>query len=65
MVRWSVQHGFIPLPKSVSKQRIEADRDIGGFEIDQADMNEMDEYLVTDRVRLPWQVSMLLYTLTL
>lgn len=51
MVRWSVQHDFIPLPKSVSKERIEANAAIGGFEIDFQDMKAMDgldEYLVTD-----------------
>lgn len=51
MVRWSLQHGFIPLPKSVRKERIEANATIDTFEIDQADMRAMDgldEYLVTD-----------------
>lgn len=51
LVRWSVQHGFVPLPKSVKKQRIEENGDIGGFEIDKGDMKTMDgldEYLVTD-----------------
>ena len=51
MVRWSLQHNFVPLPKSVTKARIEANGDIGGFEIDAADMknmNGLDEYLVTD-----------------
>ena len=51
MVRWSLQHGYVPLPKSVTKQRIVDNGDIGGFNIDQADMEKMDgldEYLVTD-----------------
>lgn len=51
MIRWSLQHGFVPLPKSVSKERIIANGDVGGFEIDNADMKTMDgldEYLVTD-----------------
>ena len=51
MVRWSCQHGFIPLPKSVSKERIEANGKIDGFEIEADDMkklNSLDEYLVTD-----------------
>lgn len=51
MVRWSLQHGFIPLPKSVSKERIVANGQIDFFEIDKADMETMDsldEYLVTD-----------------
>lgn len=51
MVRWSLQHGFIPLPKSVSKERIQENADIGGFEISEDDMKKLDgldEYLVTD-----------------
>ena len=51
MIRWSLQHGFVPLPKSVSKSRIEANGAVGGFEINSDDMEAMDgldEYLVTD-----------------
>ena len=50
LVRWSVQHGFVPLPKSVNKDRIAQNGDVGGFEIEAADMEAMDgldEYLVT------------------
>lgn len=51
MVRWSVQHGFVPLPKSVTPERIEANGKIDGFEIETSDMDKLDgldEYLVTD-----------------
>ncbi|CAO2658454.1 Nn.00g061770.m01.CDS01 [Neocucurbitaria sp. VM-36] len=51
LVRWSLQHGYVPLPKSVKKERIVENSEIGGFEIEQADMQAMDgldEYLVTD-----------------
>ena len=51
MVRWSLQHGYVPLPKSASKSRIIANGDVGGFEIEVADiqtMDSLDEYLVTD-----------------
>lgn len=51
LVRWSLQHGFVPLPKSVTESRIEENAEIGGFQIDEADMSTMDgldEYLVTD-----------------
>lgn len=51
MIRWSLQHGFVPLPKSVTKERIIANTEIGGFAIDAEDMKTMDrqdEYLVTD-----------------
>ena len=51
LIRWSLQHGFIPLPKSVTKERIEANGQVSYFQIDDADMKTMDgldEYLVTD-----------------
>lgn len=50
LVRWSLQHGYVPLPKSTKKARIEENADIGGFEIGEEDMAKMDgldEYLVT------------------
>ena len=50
LVRWSVQHGFVPLPKSVNKERIQQNGNVTGFEIDDGDMKTMDaldEYLVT------------------
>lgn len=55
MVRWSCQHGFVPLPKSVKQQRIIENGDISKFEIDESDMKTMDgldEYLVTGRLIL-------------
>jgi len=51
LVRWSLQHGFVPLPKSVRKERIEENAKVEHFEIDSADMQRLgalDEYLVTD-----------------
>jgi len=51
MVRWSLQHGYIPLPKSVSQERIVQNGDISHFEITDEDvqkMDDLDEYLVTD-----------------
>jgi diketogulonate reductase-like aldo/keto reductase len=50
LVRWSLQHGYVPLPKSVRKERIVENAEVGGFEIeesDMAEMDELDEYLVT------------------
>ncbi|CAE7193786.1 hypothetical protein PTNB73_08747 [Pyrenophora teres f. teres] len=52
LVRWSLQHGYVPLPKSTKKERIVENSQIGGFEIDDADMEMMDgldEYLVTGK----------------
>jgi diketogulonate reductase-like aldo/keto reductase len=51
MIRWSLQHEFVPLPKSVTRSRIEANANVGGFEISSEDMKKLDsldEYLVTD-----------------
>jgi len=50
LVRWSLQHGYVPLPKSVKRARIVENGDIGGFSIEEGDMkrmDELDEYLVT------------------
>ncbi|KAL7628763.1 hypothetical protein AAE478_000278 [Parahypoxylon ruwenzoriense] len=51
LIRWSLQHGLVPLPKSVTPKRILENANIGGFEISEVDMGEMDaldEKLVTD-----------------
>lgn len=51
MIRWSLQHGFVPLPKSVTRERIELNGEIEDFEIEEGDVERMDgldEYLVTD-----------------
>jgi diketogulonate reductase-like aldo/keto reductase len=52
LVRWSLQRGYAPLPKSVNKERIIENADIGGFTIEDEDMNgldSLDEYLVTGK----------------
>ncbi|KAK2804004.1 hypothetical protein FQN50_006810 [Emmonsiellopsis sp. PD_5] len=51
LVRWSLQHGYVPLPKSVTKSRIIENSGVEGFEIGEEDMKVMDgldEYLVID-----------------
>ena len=53
LVRWSLQHGYVPLPKSVRESRIKENSQIDHFEIDEADMATMDgldEYLVTGKL---------------
>jgi diketogulonate reductase-like aldo/keto reductase len=50
LVRWSLQHGYVPLPKSVKKDRIAENGAVDGFVIEEKDMQKMDgldEYLVT------------------
>jgi diketogulonate reductase-like aldo/keto reductase len=54
LIRWSLQHGYVPMPKSVKKARIAENAEIGGFEIESGDMKTMDgldEYLVTGKYR--------------
>ena len=51
LVRWSLQHDYVPLPKSVTKDRIITNGQVSGFVIEAKDMEKMDgldEYLVTD-----------------
>jgi diketogulonate reductase-like aldo/keto reductase len=50
LVRWAVQHGFVVLPKSSSRERIRQNADVFDFAISEADMatlNSFDENLVT------------------
>lgn len=42
LLRWSLQMGFVPLPKSVTKSRIEENADIYDFELSQEDMKTLD-----------------------
>ncbi|KAK4239570.1 NADP-dependent oxidoreductase domain-containing protein [Achaetomium macrosporum] len=46
LVRWSLQKGFIPLPKSVNPDRIRSNADVYDFEITPEEMEELetDEY---------------------
>jgi len=51
LVRWSLQKGYVPLPKSVTESRIVSNSQVDHFNIEEADMKVMDgldEHLVTD-----------------
>ena len=55
LVRWSLQHGYVPLPKSVRRARIIENAEVGGFKMDDDDMakmDQLDEYLVTGKCSL-------------
>lgn len=41
-LRWSLQHGFLPLPKSVTPSRIKDNADVFGFELAPEDMDKID-----------------------
>lgn len=43
VLRWSLQHGFLPLPKSVHEERIIENGQIFDFELSQADMEAIDQ----------------------
>jgi methylglyoxal/glyoxal reductase len=50
LLRWGLQHGFVEIPKSARKSRIEENAKVWDFEINKDDMkalDAMDEYLVT------------------
>ncbi len=42
LIRWSIQHGCLPIPKSVHKERIEANLNVFDFEISEDDMSALD-----------------------
>ncbi|RUS17616.1 putative reductase [Endogone sp. FLAS-F59071] len=51
LIRWSLQRGLIPLPKSVNKQRIVANADVFGWEISEEAMEvlgTLNEGFVTE-----------------
>ncbi|QER68200.1 aldo/keto reductase [Paucilactobacillus nenjiangensis] len=50
MLRWSLQHGFLPLPKSTHAERIQHNTGIFDFTIDDADMKAIDGLHGTTRV---------------
>ena len=43
MIRWSLQRGFITLPKSVTPSRIDQNFDIFSFALTPEDMNEISD----------------------
>lgn len=58
-LRWSLQMGFVPLPKSVTYERIEANTKIYDFELDNKDVELMTNLIgrcgsSKDPDQLPW-----------
>ncbi|EXJ24104.1 oxidoreductase of aldo/keto reductase family, subgroup 1 [Alkalibacterium sp. AK22] len=43
VLRWSLQHGFLPLPKTVTKERVAENADLFDFEISSEDMTVIDK----------------------
>lgn len=42
VLRWSLQHGFLPLPKTVTESRVTENADIFDFTIEEEDMKRID-----------------------
>ena len=42
LVRWSLQRGFVPLPKSDTPSRIEKNADLYSFELDNDDISKLN-----------------------
>ncbi|WRT65587.1 uncharacterized protein IL334_002532 [Kwoniella shivajii] len=42
LIRWSLQKGYIPLPKSVTPSRIKSNSDVYDFQLDEDDMRVLD-----------------------
>ena len=53
LVRWSMQHGYVPLPKSVNAKRIAQNADVFGFELTEADMTALDG--LDERLFTEWE----------
>jgi diketogulonate reductase-like aldo/keto reductase len=52
LLRWSLQKGFVPLPKSVRRERMVENAAVGGFALAADDMEKLDaldEYLCTGK----------------
>lgn len=44
VLRWSLQHGFLPLPKTSTKTRVPENADIFDFELNEEDMKLIDSF---------------------
>ncbi|MGQ2357764.1 aldo/keto reductase [Pediococcus pentosaceus] len=44
VLRWSLQHGFLPLPKSVHADRIKQNTEIFDFELSDDDIKKIDDF---------------------
>jgi diketogulonate reductase-like aldo/keto reductase len=42
LLRWSLQKGFVPLPKSVTPSRIEENANIYGFQLTEEEMKSLE-----------------------
>lgn len=47
-LRWSLEHGFLPLPKSIHADRIQQNTDLFDFELSIPDMKKLIHYTVVE-----------------
>lgn len=52
LIRWSLQHGVVTIPKSVNRERIRQNFDVLNFTIADEDMSEMNTW--HDNTRVAW-----------
>ena len=55
LLRWGIQQGFVIIPKSGNKGRIEQNGDVFDFELSDDDMNQM-KTLQKENLRVSWDV---------
>jgi len=54
LIKWSLQCGFIVMPKSVNKDRIAENIDVFGFELTKSEMEEINKLNKNERVTPGW-----------
>lgn len=53
LIRWGLQKGYIVIPKSIKKQRVQENAQVFDFQLtdeDMASLENLDEHLVTEWV---------------
>lgn len=54
LIRWSLQHGFVPLPKSDNPNRIKENANVFDFELNSESMAELDKLDQGDKGAISW-----------
>ena len=52
MIRWSLQHGLVVIPKSAKPERIRENSEVFDFQISAADMSKLDA--LNEDLRTDW-----------